>query len=204
MNRAANRGFTLIELLVALFIFAILAVMAYASLQSVLNARDLIEKKMDRLAEVQMFFSILGRDIEQAINRQIRDNYGEHQSSMVGDSSVLEFTRTGWRNPAGFARSHLQRIGYRLEDEQLMRFSWRVLDRAQDSEATDSLMLEGVDEFELRYMDKDLKWQSQWPSSSDSLDEDTIPVLPLAVEVAVDTQEWGRITRLFRIAGSVQ
>ena len=73
------------------------------------------------------------RDIEQVVPRTVRDEYGDAQSPLVGGED-LQLTRAGWRNPGGRQRSTLQRVGYALEEQQLVRYCWSVLDRAQDSE----------------------------------------------------------------------
>lgn len=193
-----NNGFTLLELLVALLIFAVLAVMAYGGLQVVLDAQKRTESQAMHLAELQTFFAILNRDIEQMIDRGIRDNYGNVQASLVGDRSALEFTRTGWRNPAGFARSHMQRVAYVINDEKIVRQGWQVLDRAQNSAPVENALLDHVNELEIRFLDQNLQWQPEWPVSSASSVK--APGLPRAVEVVVDIEGWGRITRLFGVA----
>ena len=152
-----------------------------------------------------MAFLWLGRDIEQAINRPIRDEYGTTVGAMVAVETgrfQLELTRTGWRNPAGRARSNLQRVAYGLRDDgTLVRAYWNVLDRAQDSEPLESVMLDGVEKLELRFLDADRQWQSSWPSNplTGQLSNPASGVPPRAIEVTVETKAEGRITRLFRV-----
>lgn len=192
-----NKGFTLLELLVALLIFAVLAVMAYGGLQVVLDAQKRTETQSARLAELQTFFAILNRDIEQMIDRGIRDNYGEPRASLVGDRSSIEFTHTGWRNPGGFARSNMQRVAYVIDDNKIVREGWQVLDRAQNSAPITNALLNDVNEIEIRFLDQDLQWQLQWPVLGAG--STTTPGLPRAVEIVVDVEGWGRITRLFGV-----
>jgi len=111
----------------------------------------------------------------------------------------LELTRTGWRNPAGRTRSNLQRVAYGLRDGNLLRVYWNVLDRAEDSEPLESVLLDGVDKLELRFLDHKNQWQSAWPSSQLGASESGIP--PKVVEVTLETKSEGRITRLFRVPG---
>jgi len=197
-----NKGFTLLELLVSLLIFAVLAVMAYGGLQAVLDAQKRTAAQAMQLAELQTFFAILSRDIEQMIDRGIRDNYGEAQSSLTGDQTTLEFTRTGWRNPAGFTRSHMQRVAYIMDDNRIIRQGWQVLDRAQGSVPIENALIDDVNEFEVRFLDQDLQWQSHWPVLNTNLTN--IPGgLPRAVEIVVDIEGWGRITRLFSVVSGL-
>jgi general secretion pathway protein J len=193
----AGRGFTLLELLVALLIFAVLAVMSYGGLQVVLDEQDRTEQQSAKLAELQTCFAILGRDIEQIIDRDIRDNYGEDRGAVLGDGFTLEFTRTGWRNPGGFTRSHLQRVAYVVDEDHLVRQRWLVLDRAQNSTPVENNLLDNVKTLEVRFLDQQQNWQSQWPPQT--IGTNTVAGLPRAVEVVVDVDGWGRIRRLFSV-----
>lgn len=197
-----QNGFTLLELLVALGIFAVLAAMAYSGLDSVMTARQVTNQHADRLSQLQMAFLWLGRDVEQAVDRSIRNEYGEPRGPMLGVETgryQLELTRTGWRNPAGRARSNLQRVAYGIRDGALVRAYWNVLDRAQDSEPLESVMLEGVEKLELRFLNTSNGWQDSWPSNQLGGQPSSVP--PKAVEVTLETKAEGRITRLFRVPG---
>lgn len=194
-------GVTLIELLVALVIFAIMSAIAYASLDTLLQSRARLDARSESLAGLQLAFTVLGRDIEQAVNRPVRDEFGDRQVTMAGTDSELEFTRAGWRNPAGLRRSELQRVGYHLADEELRRVTWRVLDRTQGSEPSETVLLSGVSAFELRFLDQQDEWASFWPPA-DVAAPGRSP-LPRAIQVTLETEQWGRVTRLFRTVGAV-
>jgi len=201
MRRSA--GFTLIELLVAMAIFAVVAVMAYSGLDIVMKAGKQGDAHAVKLAAIQTAFAILERDIEQAVNRSIRDSFGDDQPAMSGDDESIEFTRAGRRNPGGFSRSHLHRIAYRIEDEQLMRASWQMLDRAQDSEAASGPLMDGVEQIEIKYLDGQLEWQSTWPAGNLTASSSPPSALPRAIELTIESEQWGDIRRVFRVAGGV-
>jgi len=116
-------GMTLLELLVALAIFAMLAAMAYGGLNAVLRTGHKTGDAAQRLAQLQMAFHLLEKDLMQAVPRPIRQNHTMQLPAMIKDidSGGLEFTRTGRPNPSGLQRSHLLRVRYRLEDETLFR-----------------------------------------------------------------------------------
>ncbi|MEN8216148.1 MAG: type II secretion system minor pseudopilin GspJ [Pseudomonadota bacterium] len=190
------QGFTLLELLVALAIFAVIAVMAYKGLDTILTARLQTDEHATQLARLQIALTWLGRDIEQYIERPIRDQYGDRQQALQGTISHLELTRAGWRNPAQQQRSSLQRVAYHLENKTLMRSYWWVLDRAQDARPLKMDLLNEVNEIQFRYLDENLRWREQW-----SPNEKASPPLK-AIEVTLTVLEWGRITRLFRVPGT--
>jgi general secretion pathway protein J len=198
-----QRGFTLLELLVALAVFAVLSAMAYNGLKSVLDARDGSTRQAQRLTALQTAFLWLARDIEQAVPREVRDPYGERakamQSAQVQDYT-LEFSHGGWNNPFPSEqrqRSYLQRVAYGLNEKKLMRKYWFDLDRDYDSANFEAVLLEGVTALEFRFVDRNLEYQTQWPP------QDGTDALPQAVEVTLEVDGVGKITRLFRIAEGV-
>jgi len=212
MMQHRQTGFTLLELLVAMGIFALMAAMAYGGLNKIINERLATDKHAARLAQLQTSFLWLGRDIEQITNRRIRDEYGDSQlalSSTEIGRFQLEFTRGGWRNPAGRARSNLQRVAYGVHENKLIRVYWNVLDRAQDSVLLETVLLDGVRRMELRFLSvqdssqqtglDNQQWIDAWPGNA--LGDQASDELPKAVEVTLETEAEGRITRLFRVPG---
>jgi len=201
MNSRRQAGFTLLELLVALSIFALLAAMAYGGLNTVLKTRRATDVQAERLTRLQQTFFWLERDIVQAIDRPVRDEFGDPQPAMIGvtlGDLRLQLTRNGWRNPIGRPRSDLQRVAWGLQDDRLMRYYWSVLDRAQDSKPLATEMLDGVDRLELRFLDQAGKWGEVWPAVNRGVTSSD--PLPRAVEVTLETEREGRITRLFEVA----
>ncbi len=216
LNMRAHRqsGFTLLELLVAIGIFALMAAMAYGGLNNLLKNRQATDEHAARLTQLQTSFLWLGRDIEQTVNRRIRDEYGDSQralSSAEVGLYQLELTRGGWRNPAGRTRSNLQRVAYSVRENQLIRSYWNVLDRAQDSKPLETVLLDGVTRMELRFLSANgssqgaaqnqgqQAWSDDWPSNALGTQPSNDP--PLAVEVTLETEAEGRLTRLFRVPG---
>lgn len=203
-----QHGFTLIELMIALAIFAVLSAMTYGGLRAVLNARNHSDQQAERLATLQTALMIIGRDIEQATPRSIRDVSNGGQPAMMGGgnntasvtSSMLEFTRTGWRNPAGRTRSNLQRVGYTVQNKQLLRMTWTALDQAPNQLPQTMVLLDKVNGLEVRFLDQQMRWQLLWPLAT--ADTAAQVILPRAVEVSIDVEGWGRIPRLFGVAGT--
>jgi len=198
MRSSRYHGFTLLELLVALSVFSLVSVMAYAGLRTVLQSEQQTEQRATRIQQLQSAVLMLERDLAQFVDRPIRDEYGDEQPALrTADygASRLEFTHAGWRNPTASARSTLQRVAYGVEEEQLLRLSWPVLDRAQDSTPYRAVLLDKVREFNLRYMDDAHEWQLQWPPAGLAAG-DPVP-LPLALEVTLVLEDLGEIRRVF-------
>lgn len=203
MNRL-QRGFTLVELLVAITIFSVLAAMAYGGLRSVLNTERAIDAAAQRLNALQQTMLFVARDLAQLTGRGIRDEFGDSQPplrSQLNRQPGIEFTRGGWSNPAGQMRSTLQRVGYTVEDKQLIRYSWPVLDRAPDTQPQRVVLLEDVVALQLRFMDEQRAWHEVWPLIG--TDPAAAPRLPRAVEFSVELENVGMLRRLFVIDASI-
>jgi general secretion pathway protein J len=194
----AAAGFTLLELLVALAIFGLLSVMSYSGLRSVLEQRAVTEQEADRLGRLQKIYLLMQRDIEQVVPRPVRDEYGAEQPPLTG-AEVLQLTRGGWRNPLGHPRSTLQRVAYAYEDEQLVRYTWSVLDRAQDSQPAKQSLTDEITQMDVRYLGSD-DWKTAWSGVADAALPGTATTeLPRAVEITLEHKHYGRLVWLFRM-----
>ena len=195
----ACSGFTLLELLVALAIFGLLATMSYSGLRVILEQQSGTAVEAERLAELQKIYMLMQRDIEQAVDRPVRDEYGDEQPALVG-ADTLQLTRGGWSNPAARTRSSLQRVGYVFEDDQLVRYAWAVLDRAQDSEPLRQPLTASIEQLQLRYLAANDEWRSEWPDTIQSADPAApAQALPRAVEVTLEHAHYGQLVWLFRL-----
>jgi len=195
------RGFTLIELLIAMVVFATLSIMAYGGLNTIMAADEQVRLHSTRLKQLQRSWMMIGEDLTQLVGRSARDSFGDSQppllASEMGDIR-LELTRGGWSNPAGVKRSELQRVGYGVVDKELIRYSWRVLDRAQDSEPQKHRLLDGVAGIRLRFLDQKQQWHSSWPPLGTDAES-----LPIGVEMVMELEQEGEIRRLFRIVDQI-
>lgn len=196
-------GFTLLELLVVLAIFSMVSLLAYGGLNSVLNTRATVAAALDRTVAMQKAYLRLRDDLQQLRHRPVRNAYGtESEPALVlAFDGRVEFTRGGWRNPLGHARSTLERVSYRVdEDNRLLRESWRVLDRAPASEPVRVPLLDRVRRMEWRFMGPDNQWQSEWPPlSAGSVPAAEVPP-PRAVELMLETEDWGELRLVFKAA----
>ncbi len=197
-----QRGFTLIELLVAMFLLAILGTAGFQMLFQITATRDRIELQSERLSELQRTFYWLAEDITQIANRPIRSAVDLElpplQLNLEGEN-LFEFTRAGWANPAAEvspARSNMQRVAYGLDGDKLMRQYWYHLDPIDETPTRRRQMLSGVESLDLRFLDSAGDWQDSWPPPDI---ED--PGMPLAIEIKLELEDYGDVTRVFALPG---
>lgn len=205
VHRTCPGGFTLLELLVAVAVFAILSAMAYGGLRNVIDNSRQTDTAMQRLQQVQLAMLNISRDFTQLAQRGIRDEYGNslnYVQTGIGTDVFIEFTRGGRRNPAELLRSHLQRVAYKLEENTLSRLHWPHLDRTQEMQPYESVLLEDVENADIRFLDNNNEWHNEWPPlDAAGLPGETGAILT-AVEVTLELQDWGELVRIFQVSGS--
>lgn len=210
MSRRA-RGFTLLELLVALFIAALIFAMGYGAIQQGLNSHETLKAQQAHLLELQTAVRLLEQDFAQLAPRPVRQAVGSEpaqpalQGGVPGTQPIVALTRDGWANPAGLQRPGLQRVAYFLENGTLRREYWNVLDPTLASTTARRDLLTHVKTFSLRYLDVNRQWQEQWPPATSTVMigsslELMLRERPLAVEITLDTEDWGKIVRIIEIA----
>ncbi len=200
-SKSPQQGFTLIEIIVAMVIFALIGLGSYALLSNSMNIADLVELKGDRLAELQRAELRMEQDIEQLAFRPTRNEFGDRipllrgESGYSDSSGYLEFTRSGWANPAALPRSDLEHVLYKLEDGTLWRLSWYYLDRADEKADLKRPLLTGVTKLTLGFLaDKDL-WRDNWNTAN----SDAINSIPRAISVEIELVEDVKLKRIFRL-----
>jgi len=187
-----NTGFTLLELLVAMVIFSLMSVMAYGGLSNVITGNEVIAKQEKQLKELQRTMMFLERDMRQLVPRPRSIGFNEFAKAFeygLDSDGLLEFTRAGNPNPIGLKRSSLQRVRYDLEEKTLIRKTWALVDHI-NLEPTSMKLLNDVESFELRLLDKNNEWQENWKELKDT---------PRAVEINIEHKHWGKIQRLIPV-----
>lgn len=206
--RKQQRGFTLFELLVASLVFGIVSYMAYSGLMQIMNAREHTGKVEQQLADIQLAFLQLHRDIEHVVRRPVHDAYGTVEGEVSGDELAnyrLKLTRGGRQIPQRIPRSNLQRVGYLLEDDQLFRVTWPVLDQAQDTQPRRRRLLDNVENVEVRFLNTTGEWETSWDSAASPLNQPgstSVMGLPRAIAMKITLKDFGQINRLFLLTES--
>lgn len=195
---AGQRGFTLMEMLIAVTITAVIGLGVWQVLNGVINARDRVDEVADEFAALQRIMLLFERDVNQAINRPARDIFGDVQPAMTSFSEPfsLLFTRQGWRNPLGQRRSELQRVAWEYDGNALMRSYWPAVDQGQEDNRRQAQVLDGLKTFKLRFLDKDLQWQDNWPVQDLSTGAKSL-ALPAGLELTIEHDRFGTLERLF-------
>lgn len=203
MTRSASRAFTLIEVLVALAVFGIMSMLAYATLGSTLSNADYLSNRMDRLQSIQRTVRYLSTDIIQAAPRPVRDELGDSYKPAVlttlSSEFLLEITHGGWSNPAGLPRSTLQRVAYRIEEDELIRYHWTVLDRTYANEPITTVLLDDVESLYFRYFSETGDVSEIWPPLAQQGGV-AMRSRPRAVEIVLTLVDQGEIRRLLEVA----
>ncbi len=198
------RGFTLLEVLVAVFIFAIVGILAMGGYNELVKQSAIVESNAGRTRAIQSAVQRMSEDFEMLEPRPIREPLGESlEPALRSDArteTLADLTRSGWTNPAGISRSTLQRVTYRLQDNKLQRAYWNTLDRVLTTEPTSAVLLEKVRSVAFRFMDQNQSWHEQWPPLGYS-GPDAARLRPIAVEITLELEDWGKIVRLLEVSG---
>lgn len=180
------------ELLIAMSITAIIAVMAYQSVNEVTLVKASTEKKVEEFEKLQRSIWWIEQDLTQLAPRSIQDELGGVLPAYMARSlQGIQFSRIAVY-PSPYGVSGLVRIGYQLEENTLYRLIWPVLDRAPDTVPKKLAILKEVKSFEVKQLDSNNKWQFNWPIDS----KDTI-VLPKMIEMTLTLKDGGKVRRVF-------
>lgn len=203
--RLRCRGFTLLEILVAMMIFAVIGMLAMGGYNQLLKQSTRIESNAARVRAVQSAMTRMSRDFGSIEPRPVREPLGDGTDAALradnrSPDELVEFTHSGWTNPAGVARPTLQRVAYRLQDNKLRRDYWVVLDRTQNEEPVSVVLLDQVKSLKLRYLDQNRGWHDEWPAAGNSAPAGKW-MLPIAVEVTLELEDWGKLVRLIEVPG---
>ena len=144
---------------------------------------------------------MLTEDFAQLNPRHVRDVLGQGtEPPLVTDTleeNVVKLSRSGWRNPVPVQRGTLQRVQYRLEEDELIREYWQVMDTPLGIEPRSETILDDVNEIEIEYLSDEAEWTTDWPPLN-QLNSGAF-VYPRAVRIRIELASWGEIERLVKL-----
>jgi general secretion pathway protein J len=205
------RGFTLVEVMIAIFIAAVMFAIGYGAINQALRDRDSINVSQARITEIQRGMRVVAQDFAQIAARGSRDTSGTGQlmpavMAKGEDTTLITFTRGGWSNPVGLQRPAEQRVRYRFFEGALVRDYWTTVDPALTVEPRQRVLITRVKSVEMRFLDPASRnWRTDWPVAAPSGQanplqiDNTLLVRPLAIELTVELEDWGRVLRVFEI-----
>jgi general secretion pathway protein J len=217
MRGMACKGFTLIELLLAMSISALVAVIAYAGIATAIDASSAMQAQVQQLSDVQRTLDIMTEDLVQVRARAITNGTGSQEPALHGGAFqevLLELTRGGYANPLALPRSELLRVRYVIEDGNLWRQSWSVVDRTDENLPPQSaLLLEDVSDISFAFLAATAGgsappdyyglesnagyWENNWDSVQIAADE--VAPLPVAIKASFVIETFGAVERIFEL-----
>lgn len=190
---ARTGGFTLIELLVAVTVFALISAAMFVALNEILRSAAASREELNKLAALQRAFTTMGQDFRQAANRPSRDRFGDTMAAFSVRQGTLHITRGGYRGLGDPRASTVRHIAYELnEDGHLLRHRWPRVDRSRESEPATQIVLDGINEMEVRYRYGGA-WRDDWPPPGESGSR----AWPQALSIRLDTEDYGAVNRTF-------
>lgn len=108
------RGFTLIELLVAITVLAIVAVMGWRGLDTIVRSREQLTRNMEQMRGIQLTFAQLQSDLEQIADKPLL----RERQNILADNTRLVFIRSVQSENAA---SQLQVVSYTIREGVLSR-----------------------------------------------------------------------------------
>jgi general secretion pathway protein J len=206
-----TRGFTIIEVMIAIFISAIMFAIGYGAINQALADREVLNASQQRVTDIQRGMRVVAQDFAQIVMRPARDTQGAGRLMPAvlatgSDDRLITFTRAGWSNPAGIQRPAEQRVQYRFVEGSLVREHWLAVDPALNAEPRQRILLTKITSVEVRFLDPSSRgWGTEWPVAAPSGPVSSLNVSqalgtrPLAIELTIVFEDWGRVQRIFEI-----
>jgi general secretion pathway protein J len=202
-----DAGFTLVEVLVALLVSALIGVLSYRGLSSMVDSQQRLDRAATAWEDVHRFVALLEADFRNAVPRAGRDAGGVLQPAVVGLPVAERPFGTQLalqRGSRGIdpAQSTVRRVGYRFADGEIHHLSWLAPDLPPFAETGAQVLLRGVERLSLRYSPPGGPWSTTWPPAGavGGAAGGSIAELPAGIEVVLemrDPQFGGPLTWVF-------
>ena len=195
-RRASANGFTLLEIVIAVAIFAVIASIVFPAFIQFLDVRERIIENNERITDLQKMFLFMERDLRFASNRVGKDDYGDSADTamVIGDDVVLELTAF-YPDLTLAGTAVPRRVRWRLDDGDLIRAQFPVMDPTGDTRRSERVLLSGVEgiEFEVSAVEEGRTDESSRWNEADRL--------PDLVKVLIEMDSDVSYERAFTVPG---
>lgn len=192
-----NTGFTLIELMVAVMIFAIIAVISYRTLTSLVATKEVVEAAQNKWGGISKTMNQMSVYCNRIVPMTILDGDGSTLPAVLGKNklsgnfdSQLEMTTSGFIGDLAYGSTPPKRIGFRYANGKLFLVIWPVLNRVPNSKPDMILLSTQVAVFNVKYLYQDRQWYDTWPLSVSDYAN-----VPIAIKMYIKMTSGEEITR---------
>lgn len=199
-----SRGFTLMEVMVALFIMALIAMLASQAFNTASSGAAATREAMARLAEIDRTLVLIETDLRNAVPKTLKERFGETLPALYvahSDDYWLTVMRGGMANPLHQRRTEEVRVGYRYIEETIWRDTWYNPLETEQDQARQQKLLTGVSDMQVRVLPTGPgvsiaggPWYDAWPATGRRAED-----LPIAIEVTLTLEDMGEIKRLYSL-----
>jgi general secretion pathway protein J len=187
-----GRGFTLVELLVAIWIMAVVAIIAWRGLSSLIATRDRLTPETDEVRALLTGFGQMERDLAQAANPVLISLIGSPvRVRIIEGATALQILRFSQPQPDG--ASAVQQVTYSVIDGALLRQSsppMRSIQAVLNAAPTTVQLVAGVASMQVRVWRLNEGWVV--PAEGDT-------ATPAGVEVQITRSDGTRLRRVLLV-----
>ena len=194
-------GFTLIELLIAIMIFAIISIISYRIISTLLVTKEVVTKAQNKWGELASAINRINMAINSAIPLPIRNAEGDMVAALLGKNklnqqfdSQLELTISGRIGDPVYDTTPPRRIGFRFINGVLYEITWPVLNPTLNTTPRVDQLLHNISSFQVQYLYPDKQWRDQWP-----LDNTNVSYLPSGIKIDILLLSGERIIRQWNL-----
>lgn len=192
-----HSGFTLVELMIAIMIFAIIGIISYRTLSSLVTTKQVVTTTQEKWNGISSTINWLNNAWDRSIPLVVRDENGIIIPAIIGKDKIagkfdsqLELTLCGYIRDTNYGYSPPRRIGFRFKDNNLYLVTWPALNRIQTTQPQLDLLVDKVADFDLSFLYPDRQWRNTWPQAGMRIDQ-----MPVAMRVVLTMQSGEKIMR---------
>jgi len=192
-----NKGFTLIELLVAIVIFAIISMISYRTLSSLITTKKIVTQAQEKWSGIGNAVNFISTAWNRSIPLVIRGENGLILPAVLGKNKLdgkfdaqLEITDSGFIGDPVFGSTAPKRLGFRFENGKIYLVTWPVLNRVENTAPQLDVLVDNVAAFTVNFLYPDKQWRDIWPDPNMNLDQ-----IPQAMKIYIKMKSGEEIIR---------